>query len=308
MTTHLEQLLHRLRDGVGTPDDLERARALARSDARIPDELREIVLCDPSEAAEDAAGLLAVLGADDLGEILVAAVLAEAGDPEPIADDEDEWGPIGLVLAEGLRAEADGFEIAGEVMKRIAAADFARGAILAEAVVDEAGDADVAEAVLAAVGWKSLPIAAAVAAEAGRVDLADAVLAAVGHGRVAVREALVAEAGTVDVADAVMRAIAPVAAVRRELEARPVVHPVRAPANNNRGWIGAVVAMAAAALIAVGVGVERLMPADPGASTPLAFAHAGDVVVEDLSYAENVVVFQTEGDQGAVILWLDEEA
>ena len=38
------------------------------------------------------------------------------------------------------------------------------------------------------------------------------------------------------------------------------------------------------------------------------FAHAGEVVVEDLSYGDDVQVLQTEGDEGAVILWVDEEA
>ena len=44
------------------------------------------------------------------------------------------------------------------------------------------------------------------------------------------------------------------------------------------------------------------------APTPLQFAAAGEVVVHELEYSENVQVFQVEGDEGAMILWVDEEA
>ena len=41
---------------------------------------------------------------------------------------------------------------------------------------------------------------------------------------------------------------------------------------------------------------------------PMRFAMAAEVIVEDLSYSDTVQVMQTEGDEGALIIWLDEEA
>jgi hypothetical protein len=38
------------------------------------------------------------------------------------------------------------------------------------------------------------------------------------------------------------------------------------------------------------------------------FASADEVVVEELDYGADVTVFQAEGDEGAVIIWVDEEA
>ena len=40
----------------------------------------------------------------------------------------------------------------------------------------------------------------------------------------------------------------------------------------------------------------------------LKFASSEEVVVHDLQYGENVQVMQVDGDEGAVILWVDEEA
>ena len=38
----------------------------------------------------------------------------------------------------------------------------------------------------------------------------------------------------------------------------------------------------------------------------LEFAAAGELVVEDLEYAADVTVMQAEGDEGAVILWMED--
>ncbi|MEZ4239688.1 MAG: hypothetical protein R3F59_26740 [Myxococcota bacterium] len=304
--THLEQILVRLRDGETSPDLVARAIALVRADERIPDDVREVAFGDPTEAAEDAAGLLAVLGADDLGDLLVSAVMAAAGEPPvphevPHEGDDDAWAPIGACLVAGLRAEAEGFEVAHAVMRRAlaggAAVDFAWGPVIAEAVAQEAGQVEVAGAVHAVLGAPALaPVAAAVLAHAGSVDVSGAVLAELGHERgLDVAAAVRAEAGSVDVAEAVL--------FRLGFGALP------APANDARGWSFAGLALAAAALLSVVVS-RLVVPVGVGPvpSEALVFAQAGDVVVEDLSYADDVVVFQTEGEQGVVILWLDEEA
>ena len=68
-----------------------------------------------------------------------------------------------------------------------------------------------------------------------------------------------------------------------------------------------LVALAAAALVGVVIG-RMANPLVGGESDLMLFAQAGDVVVEDLSYGDSVQVFQFEGEQGAVILWVDEGA
>ena len=70
--------------------------------------------------------------------------------------------------------------------------------------------------------------------------------------------------------------------------------------------------MAAVAVLVLGT--SQLLMSDSGTvveATPMVFASAAEVVVEDLDYADTVQVMQTEGDEGAVIIWVaepDEEA
>lgn len=298
MANTLEILLGQLRDRTADPAALERARALVQVDERIPPELRGEVLCDPAEAETDAVGLLALLGADDEPGLIAAAVREESG---PFAADvDDNWEPIGQALREGLVAEAAGFEIADVVVRRLPMAGFSWGPILAEAVAVEAGSADLADDVLATLDLQRLaPLASALAAEAGQIDVVGAVMAALAGELpltgAPVGDAVRAEAGTVDIVPAVMAVVDPT--------------PVKLPkaSNNNRGWSFGLVVMAAVALLTIAVG-RLATPLGSVVDSGLMFANAGDVVVEDLSYADNVQVFQTEGDQGAVILWLDEEA
>ncbi|MBT3222377.1 MAG: hypothetical protein HN348_25165 [Proteobacteria bacterium] len=40
----------------------------------------------------------------------------------------------------------------------------------------------------------------------------------------------------------------------------------------------------------------------------LRFASSSEIVVHDLEYGDNIQVFQAEGDEGAMILWVEEEA
>jgi hypothetical protein len=223
---------------------------------------------------------------------------------------DDGWEPIGQVLREGLLAEADGFEIADAVVRRLPMAGFSWGPVLADAVAAEGGSPDVTEAVFGTLEQTLAPVGRAVAAEAGEIDVVAAVMAALAAdlplvGSPPVADAVRAEAGSIDVVAAVMAVVDPVPTALPKA-ANNGAFPGASP-GNNRGWSFGLVVMAAVVLLTVAVG--RL--ATPLVGTPesgLMFAHAGDIVVEDLSYADNVQVFQTEGDQGAVILWLDEEA
>ena len=81
------------RDGLADTDEVSRARSLVEQDARLPEELRSVALTDDEDLAADAAGLLSVLGSDDLGALLAEAVRAEAeAGPEASEGDEVEPG------------------------------------------------------------------------------------------------------------------------------------------------------------------------------------------------------------------------
>lgn len=157
-------------------------------------------------------------------------------------------------------------------------------------------EADVADDVMAALGLeRSLPIAEAVASEAGTIDVAGRVMAELGAAIHPIRDA--ASAPRRDAASAPRRGAASAP--------RPVALPVPLPfvANNARGFRWAAVALAAAALFALILGRGERSAEE---TEPLVFAQAGDVVVEDLTYAEGVQVVQLEGADGAVILWVDD--
>jgi hypothetical protein len=225
----LESLLLRIRDDVASADDIARARELVRSDERLPDELKEVVDFT-DDAAGDAAGLLAVLGADSLfsdalreglarelsadaepevtaamvdapwawSEALVAAVRMEAGEIE-LSDAVVQviGGPERFALAAAVRAEAGEVELANGVLACLGLRE--PGLPLAAAIAGEAGPIDVLAAVEGALTDLHLPLAAAVAAEAGPVELADAVLSAIGaEARIPLADAVRAEAGTVE--------------------------------------------------------------------------------------------------------------
>ncbi len=259
-------ILRRIRDGKAAPAEVARARALLRDDARLDDELRSVALSDPEDLAGDAAGLLAVLGGDDLGAILAGAVLAEAGPAPPTITeiDLDEQG-------------------------------FSLGPAIARAVRDDAGHVEVANEVLRACGLEDpLPVAEAVRGEAGGVDIAEAVIP---WAAVDVGETVRAESGPVDIVNAVMAEIAegPVQAAPRSLPR---------PANDTRGFVvvGLVLAAAVALLVSI-AGIDTRGDPLPA----LAFAHADEVVVEDLTSDTDVLMLQGGGQDGALILWVDEE-
>lgn len=305
MAGTLETLLERVRDGVASVDEVAQARSLVAHDARLPEELREVALRDDDDLEADAVGLLAVLGADPL----FGDVLREALDDEAASGDFDEvpdgWEVVATALREGLVAMADGVDVADAVMHRIPAPSWAWGPALADAVRAEAGEVDVADAVMASLGAEAFaPVADAVHAEAGEVDVADAVMASLGAEAFApVADAVRAEAGEVDVADAVLAELAPAAAAMPPaVQTAPAV-----PAQANGRWAMRAFLAAAVALLAVGVS-QGLMGGETNApgGAEIVFAAAGDVVVEDLDYADDVVVMQAEGDEGAVILWMED--
>lgn len=298
MSENLETLLRRIRDGLSTSDEVERARGLVAQDARLPEELRDIALGVDEDLRADAAGLLSVLGADDLGGLLAEAVRAEA-DHGPMLEVDDGWEAIAEVLRDGIRAEAGGCDVSESVLRRLAVAGWAYGPVLAEAVRSEAGEVDIASSVLAELTLdERLPLVSALHAEAGTVDVANAVLAELAlDAALPIAEAVRAEAGTVDVVASVLAEIGAVRAAS-----------VPVPANDNRGWSLGTLALAAAALVSVVVGALSLPGGGMEPLDPMLFAHAGEVVIEDLSYGVDVQVVQIEGEQGAVILWIDEDA
>lgn len=332
MSDTLDNLLVRLKDGIATLAELERARALVRSDERVPDDLRDVVFVEASEIEVDATALLAVLGHDDLGAMLVDAVMDEiAAAPSFVGEEiaDEGWDEIAAALREGLEEEASlGVDVAEAVMRRLPAADFARAALVAPAITAEAGEVDLSDAVLAGLGLTTIPVAEAVRAEAGPVDLAGAVAEEIGLQGFALAEAVWSEAGSVDVADAVASALSfersSVAdAVRAEAGKVDVVadvmsaigvwrataapvESVAAPANQVRGGRFGLAGFALAAVALLSVVVGRLAVPVTGGSD-LVFASAGEVQIDNLQVGTDVQVMQFEGDGGAVILWLETE-
>jgi len=318
--TTLEMLLERIRDGVATVDEIDGARELARHDGRLPEEIRGEILGEDIEA--DAVALLAILAGDDFGEVLREALVDELD----VADDVmAAIAASGPPLADAVRDEAGEIEVTSDTLAALG--DL--GLPIREAVVAEAGRIEVAHAVMTALRQDSLAISAAVQAEAGRVDIADQVCMALGISTPSVREAILDEAGAVpDIWTAVFDDISaretlvpevPVVAFPPGATVAPVVANDGMPsaANNNRRWarygFGALV-MAAAALLVLGLSpgqstittIPTVNPDELVEVAQLVFASAGDVVVENLEYGDDVMVMQMMGDDGAMILWVDE--
>jgi hypothetical protein len=146
MRDDLTQLLGRIERGEHTPDELERARALARQDDRLPEELRHDVLTD-EDAQADAGALLSLLDADpfaglvgqavfdaagiDIADAVLAAigsaekppvaeaVREEAGSAPDMEVPDDGWLPIASSLTQGLREAALGFDVSAAILAAI---------------------------------------------------------------------------------------------------------------------------------------------------------------------------------------------
>jgi hypothetical protein len=197
--------------------------------------------------------------------------------------------------------------VAENVLGRIdrEGSDWVYGPTLSAAVNVEAGQSPVSVGqVLAACGLQEgLPVVDAIRDGAGNVDVsADVVEALSFQPAIPVAAAIRFECGQVDVRDAVMRELS---------QLQPsVVDLATVPAAANRSW-GAWVSAAVAAAVLLAVG-PNMMGWNVGSSDvrvdPMRFAMAAEVIVEDLSYSDTVQVMQTEGDEGALIIWLDEEA
>jgi len=242
-----------------------------------------------------------------------------------------------IPIANSLRDEAGAVEVADKVFDRIEENAFTMP--IGSAIASEAGQVELVEAVFETLGIEEtqLAVGVAIAEEAGAIDLAsavndaitteerfelsagigDAIRAAAGDvgdlwpaivseiagdevGATPLREALAHEAGEADLVHRVMDAI--------ERDSLGVVTELPAPANTARWGFAAVIAFAAAAMVMFSVRLTiSELPLEP-VSPPLQFAAAGEMVVHDLEYSENVQVFQVEGDEGAMIIWVDEEA
>ena len=283
-----------------------------------------------------------VLASLDIETAPVArAVEAEAGTVEITGQHSAELdGDLTLPVAAALHAEAGAIDVSAQVLAELQV----QTAPVAAAVHAEAGAADVADAVMAltrpewvsglldheldavshrlaaaqltpaasremtTLAGQARELRAAVAREAGAVEpLWDAIageLEVEAWDDSLVFEALADEAGTVDVAGAVM------ARVRRSAHAPTPSLPQPA----NRGWmLAALVSVAAAMFVVVGIGQHIPTPGPAADHALLQFADAREITVDDLSYSADamVQVIQAtgdEGDEGALIIWVDDEA
>jgi hypothetical protein len=333
MAASLDQLLVRIRDGEATADEVARAELLLRADERIPPDLRAVLFSD--DPVGDAGALLAILGHDDgFGAALAAAIQAEsAGIPELSAAEVAELeAPFAIALAEAVRELAGPVDVASAVEAAVAdipdewlsalldaelspgrqrlvtaalAQNPARRAELTDLaevgrqvrsgiheeggaapwlwaeVAQEIGISDPEEV----PGWSEVPLRAAIAEAGGPVP---AVWPAI-EGEVRRLSRLAAPAGTSN-----------------------VVEPPRIPepANQARWWVRGLVMVAAAALVSIGVWrwpAGQISTATSEEAQMLVFAGVEESQVVDLNYDSDVNVMQLEGDQGALILWVDEE-
>jgi hypothetical protein len=269
-------------------DDLEEPWVLASEvRAAITDEAGTVQITEPVLARVSGAATDWVYG-----PAIRSALLWEAG-PVSVAPAVlqalagSELPPV----AEAIRQEA------GQVPA-------AQGLPVASALRAEAGTVDVVDVVFASLGLANgTSIDAALRSEAGPMDLANAVCVALQHAHPPVGEAVRDEAGDVSLADGV------VATIEGKTLPSALGTELALPAPANRPWSwGAVLA---AAIVFLVVGTSQLFPQGPGiaqvAEMPMQFASAAEVVVEDLDYGASVQVMQTEGDEGALIIWVDEE-
>lgn len=323
MNDSIHILLQRILEGVASPDEVAQARERVAGDARLPEDLRAEALTVESEWAADAAGLMVLLSEEDAwGSALRDAVSLEAG-PMPVGTERPPWEGQGLDgrIHEALVADRGTVDVTEAVMGRVSreATGWVHGPVLGEATRFEGGRVDVAEQVMDQCGDASaVPLADAVRSLAGSVDLADQVAAKLGLDEgLPIAEAVRAEAGQVDVVEAVQAAIASSAVWTSEGTPEAAAPTGRAANRGFSAWAG-LASVAAAAVLAVGLWAGNA-PSEvqvvASSVTPqklqipeMRFASASEVVVEDLSYSDTVQVMQTEGDEGALIIWLDEEA
>ncbi|MCB9676074.1 MAG: hypothetical protein H6737_13205 [Alphaproteobacteria bacterium] len=266
----------------------------------------------------------------DLGMPLAAAIASEAGRID-IADSvlAAIGGEARLPIAEAVRAEAGVVDVWPDLEAVVSDAwvsamlDHELSPAAHRAAVLRLREAPEAGALMTAFASLGSEIRTAVRAEAGECPyIWEAVAEAIGVEAEAVEgwdgalfaAAVRAEAGSVDVANDVLRAIG---AVRRPAipYSAVEVEAVPAPANSRRWNVGTLVMAAAAALLLTvapfGLQNSRSVGGTHTASVEAPspqFASAGEITVENLDYHDEASVTQTLGDEGALILWVDEEA
>ncbi len=254
-----------------------------------------------AQAVESAAGrvdlvqpVLTALGLDDVLAPVADAVRAQAGVVDVVApvmaaataEASTAWvsamldGELDLAGRAAAAEQMRGNREATAMMTAFASI----GRELREAVAEQAGEVD--------------SIWAAVAPEIGIADPEEVP----GWDGALLAEAVRAEAGETDVIHGVMS---------RVMGPAIVAPPAQIPEPANRGWQIPAAALAAAAVLAVLVNVPSLQGTDVPDNVPevTTFASATEITVNELSYAENVTVqvFQAEGEEGPLVIWLDEE-
>ena len=301
MTDTLLDLLRRIRDGLADPGEIARARELVRVDPRLDDELRTIALTDADDLAGDAAGLLAVLGVDDLGDLIARAIVGEGGAAETAVDavalEVQDW-THGPDIVAAVTSEAGDIKVTNPILATLSLREPWNSHSVADAVRHQAGSVDVVTEVLRKCGLDGhiAPIAAAIRDEAGTVDLARDV---VRWTELDVAAAIRRSAGRVEIVSEVMARLAFPVTLPAERA------PPERPANDNRAF--ALAGLVLAAAVALFVSLAGIDVRGDGDLSGLAFAHADEVVVEDLSSETDVLMLQGSGQDGALILWVDEE-
>lgn len=325
MNQALEMLLQKLVEGPIDDDLLVQARAAVHACEGIPEEIRDDVLVDAGSAGADAELLLSLLGVSQQAD----RDLAEALQPGPVDVVAGVMQAISGIesledVGEAVREEAGEVRVDRDVLTDLAM-PVLQG--VGEAVREEGGAVDVVPSVLSELDLESgLTVGEAVRSEAGSVELVSAVMATLElSGIFDVGDAVREEAGTVDVVPLVTAEVA--STMGGGMPAQTSTIPNVPPAANRTFTIRALALAAAAMLVVAGgaflgggavLGGHMLGTSNPGElPTPvtslgsdvpeLVFASAADVVVEDLSFGEGVQVFQTEGDDGAMVLWIEEE-
>ena len=275
-------------------------------------------LTDEARGGDVSRNVLAAVGAP-IPHAVADAVRAEAGRVDIAHAVMADLGVTPLAIAAAVRDEAGTVDVVPAVMGTVEATwlcGLLDGQLLPQAHQDAARALmkDPARGrELTALASVGPALREAIAAEAGSVSLWAPVATSIGLADpehvegwdgASFASELREEAGDVDIAEAVMRRIH-----GAHIVSGPVAEPV-VPEPANTGWravgpAAALVAVAALLLLVVGVPTGRVAPSQ---GEPLQFASASEVTIEELSYADDVIVHVMPAEGGApLIVWVDEE-
>jgi hypothetical protein len=282
----------------------------------------ELPLAAAVEGEAGRVDLLARIEAEltDLGLPLAEAIAYEAGTID-VADAviTAVGGEARLPVAEAVRAEAGNVSVWPAIEASVSGAwvsamlDRELAPAGHRAAIQRLHDDGAAREDMTAFASIGSELRTAVAAEAGDCPYVWAAIAeqigvepeaVEGWDGVSLAAAVREEAGTVDVAAAVMKRIdTRMPSSLGERDDLPV------PANSGFG-LSAMLMLAAVVVMILGV-PQIVGTLDNGSSPTMVesstqFASASEIVVEELDYSENSNVYQATGDQGALILWVDE--